>query len=103
MTRALSEGFKAEAFRLGHVICFLSMPLGMVLMPAALMVSDAGDVRNPALVTFAFTAMVYPLVALVCGVVALVIRRRSQGARPWFCLVLPLVTIVVGLVAVTAI
>lgn len=103
MTKSLSQDFKAEAFRLGLVFCLLSVPLGVVLIPAALMVSDAGDIENPALIAFVFAAMVYPMVALVCGVVALVIRRRAKGARPWVCLALPIINIAVGFAAIAAI
>jgi hypothetical protein len=94
---------KAGAFRIGLVLCLLSVPLGVVLIPAALMASDAGDIQNPALITFAFAAMIYPLAALVCGVVAWRMRRRVKGARPWVCLALPAVNIAAGFVALVAI
>jgi hypothetical protein len=102
MRRPLRD-FKAEAFRLGLVLCLLSVPLGVVLVPAALMASDAGDIENPALIAFVCAATIYPLIALVCGVVALVIRRRAKGARPWLCLALPIINIAVGFAAIAAI
>lgn len=89
--RAPSPEFKAEAFRLGLVFCWLSVPLGAVMALVAPMASDSGDIENPAIIAFVCAAMIYPLVALVCGVTAVVIRRRVRGARPWICLVAPII------------
>jgi hypothetical protein len=100
-TRALK--FKAEAFRLGLVLCLISAPFGLVVALVAPMASDSGDAGNPAIIAFVVAAMIYLLLALACGVVALVIRRRTEGARPWICLVLPLINIMAAFAAVMAI
>jgi predicted PurR-regulated permease PerM len=59
---SIPRDFKAEAFRLGLVLCLISVPFGGVIALVAPMASDSGDVDNPALIAFVFAAMIYPLV-----------------------------------------
>lgn len=75
--KAPSPAFKAKAFRLGLVFCWLSVPLGAVMALVAPMAADSGDIDNPGIIAFVCAAMIYPVVALICSVTALVIRRRE--------------------------
>ncbi len=96
------QKFKAEAFRLGIVFCLLSVPFGVAFATVAPMAADTGDPENPAIITFVLAAMIYPLVALTCGVIAAVTRKRNPEARPWIWLFLPAINIVIAVVAAVA-
>jgi hypothetical protein len=103
MIKPPSEAFRAEAFRLGLVLCLISVPFGLVLALVAPMAGDTGDIENPAIIAFVFLALIYPLVALMGGAVALLKRRRLKAARPWACLMVPVVNIAAILIAAMAI